>query len=207
MLVLPRMTAPAVAQALGDVRVVRRDVALEDPRPGRALAAADRDEVLEPDRDAEQRVERVERGRRPRRGRRRAARRRSSASASARVAVDGQPGVERAVVALGGVEMRRPSRRATRRSPARSRAASSWARQAAVGIGRSSGASVAAEDRRDDDEVALALGGVGEDVLDRQRRVDDVVAQDVLELDGLGRRGDVVGRDRRPGSRTGRGCG
>ncbi len=35
---------------------------------------------------------------------------------------------------------------------------------------------------------------VGEDSLDRERRPDDVVAQDVLELDGLGGRRDVVGR-------------
>ena len=36
---------------------------------------------------------------------------------------------------------------------------------------------------------------VGEHRLDRQRRPDDVVAQDVLELDGLGGRRDVVRRE------------
>ena len=36
-------------------------IALEDPRAGRALAARDRDEVLERDRDPEERVERGER--------------------------------------------------------------------------------------------------------------------------------------------------
>ena len=43
------------------MRVIRGDVAFENPRAGRALAALDRDEVLEPDRDAEQRMERLER--------------------------------------------------------------------------------------------------------------------------------------------------
>ncbi len=60
--------------------------------------------------------------------------------------------------------------------------------------------SVAAEDRRDDDEVALALRGVSENRLHRQRLADDVVAEDVLELDRLGRRRDLVrlepGQDR-----------
>ena len=44
-----------------------------------------------------------------------------------------------------------------------------------------------------DDELALALGGVAEDGLDRQRLAGDVVAEDVLELDRLGGRRDVVG--------------
>ena len=61
MFVLPRITAPDVAEPLGDVGVERRDVALEDPRAGGALAALDRDQVLERDRDPEQRVERVDR--------------------------------------------------------------------------------------------------------------------------------------------------
>jgi hypothetical protein len=40
-----------VTQALGDVGVERCDVTLEDARAGRALAAGDRHEVLERDRD------------------------------------------------------------------------------------------------------------------------------------------------------------
>ena len=36
-------------------------------------------------------------------------------------------------------------------------------------------------------------GALREDVLDRQRRPDDVLAQDVLELDRLGRRRDRLG--------------
>ncbi len=46
MLVLPRMTAPASRSRAVTVRVERGDVALEDLRAGRRLAALDRDEVL-----------------------------------------------------------------------------------------------------------------------------------------------------------------
>ena len=42
-------------QALGDVGVVRRPIALEDPRAGGALATLDRDQVLERDRQAVER--------------------------------------------------------------------------------------------------------------------------------------------------------
>ncbi len=52
-----------LAQALGDVRVVRGAVALEDAGAGGALAALDRDEVLETDRDPQQRMQRIDRGR------------------------------------------------------------------------------------------------------------------------------------------------
>ena len=55
------------------------------------------------------------------------------------------------------------------------------------------GRSVAAQDRRDADEVTLALGRVGENRLDRQRRLDDIVAEDVLQFDRLGGRWDVLG--------------
>ena len=55
--------------------------------------------------------------------------------------------------------------------------------------------SVAAEDRGHDDEVAVALGHVRQDSLDRQRRHDHVIAQDVVELDGLCGRRDVVRRE------------
>src|SRR6266403_1612642 len=84
-------------------------------------------------------------------------------------------------------------------SPDRRRAAISWARSLVRSvIGRSWGLSsrprsVAAEDRRDPDEVAFAIGGVGEHRLDRQRRPDDILAEDVLELDRLGGWRDVLG--------------
>ena len=116
-----------VPQALGDVRVERRAIAHEDPRARRALAAAQRDQVLERDRDAEQRVERLERGRALGAGR-------------------GQPGVggiglgqrtlvvEREPRVQAGVRARARARWAavTSReltSPARSDAASSWAKR------------------------------------------------------------------------------
>ena len=92
-------------QPLGDVRVVRRHVPLEDPRARGALAAGHRDEVLERHGDAQQRTEPVERvsvvgpgggqagvggvGLRER-----------------PLAIDGQPDVECPVVALGGGEVR-----------------------------------------------------------------------------------------------------
>ena len=68
-----------VAQALGDVGVVRRDVALEDPRARGALAAGDGDEVLQRDGQAQQRVQRARRAAWP--SARAAARRASAASA------------------------------------------------------------------------------------------------------------------------------
>ena len=93
-----------VAQPLGDVGVVRRDVALEDPRAGGALAALDRDQVLERDRDAEQRVEGPDRvvalaagGGQPGVG--------GVGLGERTLAVDREPRVERPVLALGGVEV------------------------------------------------------------------------------------------------------
>ena len=128
------------------------DVALEDPRAGGALAALDRDQVLERDRDAEQRVESVD-----------------GASPSPRaagepgvggvgllergVAVDREPGVERVVVALGGVEVGLGEL-------ARAHLAGSEARGHLVGVeaGQAghAGPLAAAEDRRHDDEVPVA---------------------------------------------------
>ena len=57
MLVLPRITAPASRSRSVMWASNGATVALEDPRAGGALAARDRDEVLERDRDAQQRVE------------------------------------------------------------------------------------------------------------------------------------------------------
>src|SRR6185295_8893658 len=75
-------------------------------------------------------------------------------------------------------------------SPARSRVAISWAYR------RVTSASVIGpllpDDRRDDDEVALARRGVGQRLGRGERRAHDVLAQDVLELDRLGRRRDRV---------------
>ena len=56
MLVLPRMTAPASRSRSVMWASYGRDVALEDPRAGGRLAAAHRDEVLERDGHAEQRM-------------------------------------------------------------------------------------------------------------------------------------------------------
>ena len=78
------------------------------------------------------------------------------------LAVDRQPGVEGPVLALGGGEVRlgRELARATARRraggrPSRGRAAGSGRSSVAVGIG--AGQRHSAEDRRHDDEVAVAL--------------------------------------------------
>ncbi len=68
----------------------------------------------------------------------------------------------------------------------------SWARRRVTSVTE---ASALVEDRGHDDEIAVASRRVRQDRLDRQRRPDDVLAQDVLEFDGLGGRGDVVGRE------------
>ena len=194
MFVLPRMTAPAVAQALRDVGVVRGAVALQDPRAGRALAAGHGDEVLERDRDAEQRLEPVERVRGVVAGRRQADVG-GVGLGQGPLAIDRQPRVEAVVVAFGGGEVRlgqlarRDLAGAQERRPSRGRAAASD-RSSRIAI---TAGSALVEDGRDDDEVAVARGRVGEDGLDRQGRADDVLAQDVLELDRLGGRRDVVG--------------
>ena len=56
-------------------------------------------------------------------------------------------------------------------------------------------ASLATEDRGNHDRRAIVLLRVRQHGLTRQGRSGDVIAQDVLELDGLCRRRDVVGRD------------
>src|SRR6476646_2354943 len=76
-------------------------------------------------------------------------------------------------------------------SPDRRSAAISWARRR---VGSVMARSALCEDRRDDDEVAVACRRVSEDRRDRERWLHDVIAQDVLELDRLGGRRDVVGR-------------
>ena len=105
MFVLPRMTAPASRSRSVMCASYGATVALEDPRAGGALAAVHRDEVLERDRDAEQRVEPVERvGRvRPRRGEPGVG---GVGLGERPLAIDRQPGVEGVVVALGGGEVR-----------------------------------------------------------------------------------------------------
>ena len=75
-------------------------VALEDPRARGALAARDRDEVLERDRHAEQRVQRRD-GRRPLGPGRRQPRVRGVGLGQRPLVVDRQPGVEAAVRARG----------------------------------------------------------------------------------------------------------
>ena len=106
--------------------------------------------------------------------------------------VERQPRVEAVVRAVGAREVRG---RDLARGRSRRRAAARRARARTLGQRRlpaSTSRSVAAEDRGHDEEVAVALGRVREDVLDRHRRPRDVLAQDVLELDRLGRRRDRV---------------
>ena len=62
-------------------------------------------------------------------------------------------------------------------------------------IGRSRPSIALAEDRGHDEELSVAHGRIGEHRFRLHRRLGDVVAQDVLELDRLRRRSDVVGRD------------
>ena len=62
-------------------------------------------------------------------------------------------------------------------------------------IGSSVGSVALAEDGRHDDELIVPRGRIGQHVLLIERRPGDVIAEDVLELDRLGRRGDVVRRD------------
>ena len=127
-------------------------IPVEDPRAGRALAALDRHEVLERDRDAQQRVEGVQRGA-P------LARARLRAGASARVglgqralAVDAS--ARRAGRGPGARPGRdaRPRDRARTTSPDRRRAAISWA-WSRVRSRHRGARSVAAEDRRHDDRT------------------------------------------------------
>ena len=130
-----------VAQALGDVGVVRRAIALEDPRAGRALAALDRHEVLERDRDAEQR--RAARRGRPLPSPRAAAIRASAASASPSArsrSMDSQ--ALSAVVA--GARRRPGAPRSARATRPRRRAAARPSRGRGGASGRSSAAALSA---------------------------------------------------------------
>ena len=99
---------PDGAEPLGDVGVVRREVALEDPRAGRALAALDGDQVLQRDRDA-----RAADGRPASRGAEAGVR--GVGLAERPVAIDREPGVQGMVPGLGGVEV--GLRQLARRSP------------------------------------------------------------------------------------------
>ena len=104
--------------------------------------------------------------------------------------VDRQPGVQCVVVALGAARWASASSR-ERSSPDRSRAAISWAWRRLRLVMRD-GYSPPPRIAGTTMNSPSVLGGVPEDVLDRQRLAGDVVAQDVLELDRLGGRGDVV---------------
>jgi hypothetical protein len=95
----------SVAQALGDVRVVRGDIALQDPRASGALTARHRDEVLQGDWDSEKRVERRGGGRAIAAGRRKPDVGRVG-FLERPTAVDRQPRVQGVVLALGDVQMR-----------------------------------------------------------------------------------------------------
>ena len=100
MLVLPRITAPASRSRSVMWRVVRRAIALEDARAGGALAARHRHEVLQGDRDPEEGRQPVER--RPALGAGHGEPRVGRVGLRERaLAIDRQPGIECAVVALG----------------------------------------------------------------------------------------------------------
>ena len=183
-----------IAQPLGDVGVVRRDVALEDARARGALAARDGHEVLERDRQAEQRVERVERRPAPPRGRRRAARRR-------RPPGRGRRSRSIASQALSAWFWRSATSRWARvssrdeTSPARSRAASSWPRSRVGSVVMPAPARHASPPRiggttMKSPSVSFAFRRTASTGSDAPR---DVLAQDVLELDRLGGRRDRRG--------------
>ena len=203
-----------VAEALGDVGVVRGEIALEDARAGGALAALHGHEVLEarPGCRAAGGAPRAPRG--PRRAPRPGGhRRRPPRPGRARGRWSARRGGRGPAPRRGRDAPR--SARARSSSPARSRAAMWWAwrrvRSVVIGwvvVGRaarrqSRSPRIAGTTKN----VSVARRRVGEHGLGVQRRPGDVVAQDVLELDRLGRRRDVVGRDAWRGSRTGRGCG
>src|SRR5439155_5664596 len=94
------------AELLRDVGVVRGDVPVEDLRARGALAAGQRDEVLERDGQAEERVQRIDRcaPRAPGRGELDVDGVRFRGGA---IAVDRQPRIQRQVLALGDVEVGR----------------------------------------------------------------------------------------------------
>ena len=205
MLVLPRITAPASRRRSVMCASYGATIALEDARPGRALAALDRDEVLE-----------RRPGCRAAGGARRARRRRRARGGQPRVggvglgegpfAIDREPGVERRRCRARPRRDGPPSARATRSRRRAGAPASSWARsrvgsavmRTAQSPPRMAGTTMKSPSR------SAALARTASTGSDGRH---DVVAEDVLELDGLGGRRDVVGRHARPGSRTGRGCG
>ena len=175
-----------VAQALRDVRVVRGEVALEDARAGGALAALDRHEVLErrPGRRAAGGARRARRRRR--RGRSSSRASAASASASARSRSMVSQALSAPLSALGRVEVRRGQ--LARRDLAGAQPRGQLVGEEPGRIGRSSGGQspprIAGTTMRSPSRSAA----LAEDRLDGQRRRHHVVAQDVLELDRLGRR-------------------
>ena len=109
-----------------------------------------------------------------------------------RPVVEAQPGVEGVVLALGPLQV--GDRELARGDVAGPQPGGHLVGVQAgdVGVGHRHSPSLA-DDRRDDDEVALAGRRVGQRLLRAERRADDVLAQDVLELDRLGGRRDRVG--------------
>ena len=196
-----------VAQPLGDVGVVRRAVALEDPRAGRALAALDRDEVLERDRDAEQRMERRRAPRRPRRAPPPAGRRRASASASARSRSMVSQALRPSVLALGQVEVG-VGQLARRDVAARAAGRPSRGRGARVSVGAigralsarrgSAGTTMKSPSRAGALARTASTGSDGRATSSRRMFSSSIVwAVGAMSSVGTARRG----------SRTGRGCG
>ena len=175
-----------LAQPLGDVRVVWRAVALEDARARGALAAGHGHEVLERDRDAQQRPQCVERVGRVGPGGRQAGVGGVGLGQGA-FAVDREPRVEPAVVALRRREM--GLGQLVRRDVACPQERGHLVGEESGRIGHRSSRIAGTTMKSPSRAGALAsTASTGSDGRD------DVLSKDVLELDRLRRRGDVVGR-------------
>ena len=168
-------------------------VAGQDPRAGRALAAADGDQVLEPDGHAAQRVEGCERGRAVRAGGGEAGVGGVGRGQGAG-AIDDEPGVEGGVAVLGLGEV--GFGQLARGDIARPEAVAliSWAarRVRERFVTPACAPRLPADDGGNHDVVAVAGRGVGEGLVDAERRARHVLAEDVLQLDHLGRGRDGV---------------
>ncbi len=190
MLVLPGTTAPAAAQSLRDVGVVDTPIPIQDAAARRRWLTLGDDQVLERDRDAQEWRQRRERGTPlaagpgeagigglrggPRTrdiGRLPRVERRSLALDERKVCVQQLHGAGLAGAQQAGHLVGVEARQVTPNRPPQSRAG---------------------EDDRHHEVVAGTFRRARQGCLDGQAGRHDVLAQDVLELDGLGGRRDVV---------------